>query len=288
MNPWLKKIIPDVVKAPLRRLRKTPAKSVSENYFERRERVISEILSNPQLLELFSRLQKLPVGYGRLLDERVVEYPWLFARLQACRARTLDVGSTLNFDYLLNQPALLQRELTIVTLAPEDRCYWKKRVNYQFCDARQLPFRDGHFDEVVCLSTIEHIGFDNTRYGAAAVNKQANAFEDAVREIKRVLRPSGRLFLSVPFGKDVDYGWYQQFDAARVDRLVDIISPARCVEVIYLYSESGWQISDRLEAQDAQGYHDIHDLNGPGPVDSKFPVASQAVALLEMWMPAKS
>ena len=52
-----------------------------------------------------------------------------------------------------------------------------------FANGKQLPFSDACADAVVCLEVIEHV-------------------DDPVRlvsEISRVLRPGGRLFLSVPF-----------------------------------------------------------------------------------------
>ncbi len=49
-------------------------------------------------------------------------------------------------------------------------------------DVTELPFRDGHFDAVVCSETLEHVSDD-----AAAVN-----------EIARILRPGGWLFVTVP------------------------------------------------------------------------------------------
>src|SRR3989339_1099649 len=44
----------------------------------------------------------LGAGYGIRLDERIVEYPWLFSRLPAARGNLLDAGSALNYKYLLN------------------------------------------------------------------------------------------------------------------------------------------------------------------------------------------
>ena len=46
-------------------------------------------------------MERLPARYGFRVDERVVEYPWLFSRFFAGEGTLLDAGSTLNFDYLL-------------------------------------------------------------------------------------------------------------------------------------------------------------------------------------------
>jgi hypothetical protein len=42
--------------------------------------------------------------YGERLDERIVEYPWLFSRIPAGTGRLLDAGSVLNFEYLHFHP----------------------------------------------------------------------------------------------------------------------------------------------------------------------------------------
>jgi SAM-dependent methyltransferase len=49
--------------------------------------------------------------------------------------------------------------------------------------AGALPFRNGSFHTVLCTSVLEHV--DNA--------------EEAVREIVRILRPGGRLLVTVPF-----------------------------------------------------------------------------------------
>ena len=45
----------------------------------------------------------LPVGHGFRLDERIVEYPWLFSRLPSGAGNLLDAGSVLNYEFLLSQ-----------------------------------------------------------------------------------------------------------------------------------------------------------------------------------------
>jgi SAM-dependent methyltransferase len=52
-----------------------------------------------------------------------------------------------------------------------------------FGDARRLPFAAGAFDAVMILEVLEHVPEEH----------------EAMREANRVLRPGGRLFLSVPF-----------------------------------------------------------------------------------------
>src|SRR6202521_3837783 len=73
-------------------------------------------------------IPSLPPGYGFRLDERIVEYPWLFSRLPAEPGALLDAGSVLNFDYLLDHALLQNKKLHICTLAPESECFWKRGI----------------------------------------------------------------------------------------------------------------------------------------------------------------
>src|SRR5450432_2197498 len=71
--------------------------------------------------------QPIPRAFGIAIDERVVEYSWLFDRLKridGSLGHVLDAGSTLNHDFILDRDPLRKADLTIMTLAPEKRCYW--------------------------------------------------------------------------------------------------------------------------------------------------------------------
>jgi hypothetical protein len=136
--------------------------------------------------------EDLPAGYGIAMDERVVEYPWLFARLKPDVGKMLDAGSALNHDYLLERSPLKGADLTIMTLAPEKSCYWYQGFSYMFGDLRQTIFADQTFDTIASISTIEHIGLDNTMLytgNPADAEKDEGGFAPAVKEFKRILKP---------------------------------------------------------------------------------------------------
>ena len=62
------------------------------------------------------------------------------------------------------------------------------RVRYQTSDVRALPFPEGTFDRVFCISVLEHLAHgDDTR---------------AVRELLRVCAPEGRVVLTVDLALD--------------------------------------------------------------------------------------
>ena len=64
-------------------------------------------------------------------------------------------------------------------------------------DIVQLPFRAGSITSLSCLHVLEHVGLG--RYGDP-INPEGSRL--AATELQRVLKPGGRLFLSVPVGRE--------------------------------------------------------------------------------------
>lgn len=199
----------------------------------------------------FAAGEQLPPGLGAGFDERVVEYPWLLSR--GLSGRVLDAGSVLNHRHLLE--ALLPGidELTIATLAPEPIAFTSLGVSYLYADLRALPLREDWFDEVVCLSTLEHVGMDNAVYGAGApraAEPRAEATQ-ALRELLRVVRPGGRVHLSVPFGRREDHGWFRQLDRDDADDLITAAGVSRREETVFIHTSRGWRRSSPERAAKA-------------------------------------
>jgi SAM-dependent methyltransferase len=69
-----------------------------------------------------------------------------------------------------------------------------------------LPYKDGELDSISCLHVIEHIGLG--RYGDKV---DPSGHEKAIKELQRVVKTGGSLYLSTPVGKPRLY-----FNAHRV------------------------------------------------------------------------
>ncbi len=124
-------------------------------------------------------------------DERPVEIPWCLARYAGER-RVLDVGYAFAEPaYLAGLLGLGAPELTGVDLVRADV---PGLVSVQ-ADVRELPFAAGAFDLAIAISTLEHVGRDNTQYGLAA--EADDSLDTALRELRRV---SARLLVTVPTG----------------------------------------------------------------------------------------
>ncbi len=64
-------------------------------------------------------------------------------------------------------------------------------------DIVRLPFRDASITSLSCLHVMEHVGLG--RYGDSL---NPDGSQHAAAELQRVLQPGGRLFLSVPVGRE--------------------------------------------------------------------------------------
>jgi len=135
-------------------------------------------------------------------DERAIEIPWCLARYDG-EERVLDVGYAFaEAAWLAGLVRLGAGSLTGVDLASADVPGLRSVVS----DVRGLPFDDGSFDLVFCLSTLEHVGRDNETYAVDAPRDDAGD-EAALQELRRVLAKDGRLLVSVPTGVAEDQGW---------------------------------------------------------------------------------
>lgn len=129
-----------------------------------------------------------PDPHGGLYRLLVPLEPWRFYELDRV-AREEFAGDCLDVSGPKLLPSLLQHEgrgrWTAIDILEEEVERWRRldpALDLRVADARALPFDDGSFDAVACVSVIEHVAGD----GDAV----------AMAEIWRVLRPGGVLHLT--------------------------------------------------------------------------------------------
>jgi len=259
-------------------------------YGSHRNTYIQRFISKYDLLRFFQQRRALPDEFGIGLDERVIEYPWVLSRLLKYqeKCRFLDAGSTLNHEMILHHPLVKRHKWTILTLAPESECFWDLGVSYAYEDLRSMPFRDQWFDAAFCVSVIEHVGMDNVSYTPDKSYRESRAqdYLQAIDELKRVLRPGGWLYLTVPFGSYENHGWLQQFDSSMLSRLVAHFEPQRTDKTFFRYSDQGWNLATEEECRNSYYCH-IDAGRFSKALDRKrydmnFTAAASAVVCIEL------
>jgi len=253
----------------------------TEGYKQYKEASLQEVIHNESLLELFRSNSLLPENYGFRIDERIVEYPWVISRISEDRQLVLDAGSTLNRRTILDLPVFRNKQLLIYNLAP-GKIFKQKNVSYINGDLRDTIIKSDCVDEIVCISTLEHIGMDNTMlYTKDSHFDESNPsdYQKVLKEFKRVLKPGGKLFITVPFGRSENHGWLQQFDKNGVDTILDVFKGTDANVIFYKYFKNGWQTVDATKCTDAK-YFDVH--KSKQKYEDDFVAAARAVACLEL------
>lgn len=261
----------------------------SKGYPDFKWQLIEKNINNINLLKKFRNNSELPRFYGKNIDERIIEYPWVMSNLPREQGILLDAGSALNFVEILNHKKLNNKQIIIVNLGPESNCFWEKKISYLFTDLRQLPFLDNHFDIIICISTLEHIGMDNTMIYTNNQKYQEDKSKDylkVVLELKRVLKSNGTLLLTVPFGRYQNFQFFQQFNQEMVDKILKVFCGKRQFISYYKYSKNGWNISKSEDCKNVE-YFDIwqtkyKDKNSNKGYDPDFAAAARAVACLRL------
>lgn len=176
-------------------------------------------------------------------DERVVEIPWVLSRL-------VPAGRVLEVGYAFAEPAYLAGllrsgvELVGVDLATRD----VGQMETVQADVRELPLESASFDQALLVSTLEHVGADNSVYGLEGEPESGDASRlRALRELGRILRRDGSLLVTVPVGEPGDYGWFRQEDERGWTRLFARAGLFVAELELYELAPEGWRASPDLD-----------------------------------------
>ncbi|NDJ52432.1 MAG: class I SAM-dependent methyltransferase [Chloroflexi bacterium] len=230
-----------------------PVPELSHVYLERRQiyaqRLVERVRQGEPLDGVLSGFN------ARNFDERLAEYPyfvwWLYQ--QEPNQDLLDVGCTLNNKVVSR--ALLDRCRQVWLTNPayeavlhvmNQAFYHVSKLEEAFPDGKQFPL-------VTCLSTIEHIGYDNSQYGKPSPGQygepSVEPLVSSLMQLVRLMQPGGRLLVSVPFGyrqgliHPVTMEVFSQvFDAPSIQVGLDALEKAgvSATVTVYQIGERGW------------------------------------------------
>ena len=188
--------------------------------------------------------------FEAVVTDRVVEEPWAVSKVRPGE-RVLDIGSATS-RFLRDLPAGCR--VYAIDLRPTPP---QPGIAVIRGDLMSAPFPLGSFDVITCISTIEHIGLDVYGQGPDPFGDEV-----AMRHLRRLLRPGGRLLLTAPFGRGAVSAWLRVYNRLTFRRLT---SGYRALSVAY-YRREGDEFTPcpRGELEDAA--YDYTDMRSGGIV----------------------
>jgi SAM-dependent methyltransferase len=203
---------------------------------------------------------RLPVPFGKRLPERVVEL--LLARLSYIPGdRVLDVGHANIMEchrrMLVSLP--VPKHLAGIDIADpvyDTRPLYERSIK---ADITNTGLPEGSFDLIWCISTLEHVGMDNSGYTESFATGSHMAAQ-AIREMVRLTAPGGHVLITVPYGKYEDHGWLMNIDKERWQSLLSTVRSNTAVQEWYFHHspETGWARTEP-DTLRTVGYLDQHN-----------------------------
>ena len=183
--------------------------------------------------------------YGLKDTERCIEIPWTISCYKG-EKKVLDIGyANAEERYLKELISLNISKLYGIDIVKND----VKGIITISGDIRKTNLPNNFFDLVFCVSTIEHIGRDNTVYAKTYCENDDLGDFKAIKEIHRITKKGGRIVLTAPYGKFHDYGWFIQYDDGRWNELIRASKCKKLREDFLIY-KNGWYNSNKHELKD--------------------------------------
>ena len=205
---------------------------------------------------VFKRLDihNLLVG---ITSERLVEYEFVARNLVSSKkqAAILDIGSGSSLlAKAIGELGKGKWQVFRIDIA-ESNCDARM-------DARMTGFRKEVFCQVICISTIEHIGI-----GINSGDDDEDGDLKTVKEILRILKKGGSAIISVPYGKIKKLN-YRVYDRHALSRLVAVDNEEFSVAAkkeFYCYDAGKWKrcsqsTADRNIADDVHAPLHFHSM----------------------------
>ncbi len=154
------------------------------------------------------------------VTERILEHIFVHTRMPRPPARVLDMGCAESLAAI--ELASMGYQVVGVDL----RRLPLEHPNFTQVQANlgDLPFPDGAFDVVVCLSTVEHVGLGWYTKADTTTDRKA------IREAARTLKSGGTFVLTVPFGRATITPLHRVYDRSQLD---DLLTPLSVREVSF-------------------------------------------------------
>jgi SAM-dependent methyltransferase len=187
-----------------------------------------------------------------MTPDRYAEYEFVLRNLisRDIKARILDVGcSTSAFSSKISKSSRNRCEIIGIDILNEVGSLGFPLI---LMDAMNIGFKDKTFDQVICLSAVEHIGLDHDGVNAKQkdLNCGINGDALAMKEIWRVLKDKGTLILTVPYGrliiKQQGYRVYHQISLSILTNMLLVVK-----KEFFGQKKGKWTKCNELEANNS-------------------------------------
>jgi SAM-dependent methyltransferase len=190
-----------------------------------------------------------------LEGDRWVEWSFCMARLAHGEGATLDFGADIGLLAL----AAAQRGHEVVALDREPPAldYEHPRVVPHRADILDRPLADRRFDQIINCSSVEHVGLTG-RYGSF---EAPGGDLQAMEIMAEMLRPGGRMILTIPVGRDMVCAPYHRIYGP--DRLPRLLARYELGEEQYWRKDAAsakWIATDRSTALSTEGSRSFYSL----------------------------
>lgn len=150
---------------------------------------------------------------------------WAFERIVKAKPLShFDVGSQNKFVALLSKVF----PVTMIDIRPLSLPL--NTINFVKGSILELPFKDGSIESLSSLCVVEHIGLG--RYGDPL---DPLGTEKAVAELKRVVKPGGNLYVSLPLD-DENRTYFNAHRAFSEEYVLKLFDQFELIEARYIYS----------------------------------------------------
>ena len=181
-----------------------------------------------------------PKGGFDLDGEKLIDWGWICVNLPPGPKRALEIGP--GKSPIIPAMLALGYDVTAVDLSSDISTLYSN-IRFHVGDFKDLA-SDQSFDVVVLCSAVEHIGLSG-RYNS---QEEPDGDLRAMRKVWELLQPEGRLFLTIPVGKDtVHRPWHRIYGKVRLKKL---LNGFLVVQSRYLIKEpwGPWHIKGEEEA----------------------------------------
>lgn len=166
------------------------------------------------------------IGYTPIDVVYYYQDAWAFEKIYQNKPEWhVDVGSHHKLVSLLSKVV----SVTMVDIRPLPVTL--NTLKFRQGSILSLPYEDGSVPSLSSICVIEHIGLG--RYGDPI---DPNGTEKAIKELKRVLKPGGDLYISVPID-DENRVYFNAHRAFREDYILELFAPFTIIEKRYIFGD---------------------------------------------------